>query len=294
MDLNHVSLFVHVVEKGGFTAAADAVGLPKSSVSRSVARLEQDLGVTLLRRTTRSVTLTDAGKVYYERARVAVQQLAEAGDVVSDAGEEPRGLIRVTAPIDVTGGLLAEPLARFLATYPKIELDLVLTGRTVDLVAEGIDLAVRAGRLADSSLIAKKVVNSSLGLFAAPSYLARRGTPRRLADLERHDCIVYRGETRWTLEGPRGVESVDVRPRLRCDELSFIVHAASQGVGIALLPRVGPPRSLDPRLVPVLPDLAMQGGALYLVHPAMRHLPRRVQLLRDFLFDELRARVQSC
>src|SRR5688572_10890144 len=123
MDLNHVNLFVHVVEKGGFTAAADAVGLPKSSVSRSVARLEQDLGVTLLRRTTRTVTLTDAGKVYYERARVAVQQLAEAGDVASDAGEEPRGLIRVTAPVDTTGGLLAEPLARFLATYPKIELD---------------------------------------------------------------------------------------------------------------------------------------------------------------------------
>jgi DNA-binding transcriptional LysR family regulator len=294
MDLNHVSVFVQVVDKGGFTAAAEAVGLPKSSISRSVARLEQDLGVTLLRRTTRSVTLTDAGKVYYERARAAVQQLVEAGDVASDAGDEPRGLIRLTAPADFTGHLFAEPLARFLAAYPKIELDLILTGRHVDLVAEGIDLAVRAGRLADSSLIAKKVASSELGLFASTAYVERRGKPKKLADLVRHDCIVYRGNTRWTLEGPRGNESVDVTPKLRCDELGFAIQAVALGVGVAMLPTVGPPQIEDRKLVRILPELAQGGGALYLVHPPMRHLPRRVALLRDFLFEELKQRLTSC
>ena len=294
MDLNHVSVFVQVVEKGGFTAAADAVGLPKSSISRSVARLEQDLGVTLLRRTTRSVTLTDAGKIYYERARLAVQQLAEAGDVASDAGDDPRGLIRLTAPADFTGNLFVEPLARFLAMYPKIELDLILTGRQVDLVGEGIDLAIRAGRLADSSLIAKKVASSSLGIFASPAYLERRGKPKKLADLARHDCIVYRNNTRWTLEGPRGAESVDVTPRLRCDELGFVIQAVAEGVGVAMIPMTAPAPGDPQRFTRVLPDLSQGGGALYLVHPPMRHLPRRVALLRDFLFEELKQRIVTC
>lgn len=293
MDLNHVSVFVQVVDKGGFTAAAAAVGLPKSSVSRSVARLEQDLGVTLLQRTTRTVALTDAGKVYYERARAAVQQLTEAGDVASDAGDEPRGLIRLTAPVDASGGLLVAPLARFLQLYPKIELDLILTGRTLDLIAEGIDLAVRAGRLADSSLIAKKVAASSLGLFASAEYLERRGKPKKLADLARHDCIVYRNETRWTLQGPRGAESVDVQPRIRSDELGFLTQAVGQGIGIALLPKMRT-APVERALVPVLPELSVHGAALYLVHPAMKHLPRRVQLLRDFLFEELKKIVVTC
>jgi DNA-binding transcriptional LysR family regulator len=286
MDLNHVHLFVRVVEHGGFTAAARAHGLPTSSVSRGVARLEQDLGVTLLRRTTRTVTLTDAGRLYYERARAAVHELTEAGDVASDAGDEPRGLIRMTAPIDAGGSLLAAPLARFLAAHPRITLDLILTGRNVDLIAEGVDLAVRAGRLADSSLIVKKVLSSTLGMYAARSYLARRGAPRRLADLARHDCVVYRGMTRWTLQGPRGNQSVDVTPRLNCDEMAFVVPAIAQGIGIGLLPLPFPGKPAD--LIPVLPELSIGGGALYLVHPPMRHLPRRVQLLRDFLFEELK------
>ena len=294
MDLNRVHAFVQVVEKGSFTAAAQSLGLPKSSVSRSVSRLEQDLGVTLLRRTTRTSTLTDAGAAYYERARAAVQQLVEAADAASEAVDEPRGVVRLTAPVDVGGRMLTEPLVRFVRENPRIQLDLILTGRQVDLVAESVDLAVRAGRLADSSLIARRIGAVPLGLFASPDYLARAGKPKRLADLARHACVLFRASamhTRWTLEGPRGEEAVEVAGPINCDEMSFAVHAAQLGVGVAILPiALAQPGVDEERLVRVLPELGVRGGAIYLVHPAMKHLPRRVQLLRDFLMTELKAR----
>jgi len=297
MDLNRVHAFVQVVEKGSFTAAAQSLGLPKSSVSRSVSRLEQDLGVTLLRRTTRTSTLTDAGVAYYERARAAVQQLVEAADAASDAGDEPRGVVRLTAPIDVSGRMLTEPLVRFVREHPRIHLDLVLTARQVDLVAEGIDLAVRAGRLADSTLIARRIGATPVALFASPEYLARRGRPKKLADLARHDCVLFRGNgmrSRWTLDGPRGEESVEVQGPISADEMQFVVNATDLGAGVAMLPVGLAQASLDAgRIVRVLPELSQRGGSIYVVHPSMKHLPRRVALLRDFLLAELKARFDS-
>jgi DNA-binding transcriptional LysR family regulator len=291
VDLNRVNVFVQVIEKGSFTAAALGLGLPKSSVSRSIAGLEQELGVTLLRRTTRKLTLTDAGQLFFERARNAVYELHEASQTVSDTGDEPRGLVRMTAPSDI-GRTLAEPLARFLREHPKIQIDLLLTGRTVDLVAEKIDLALRAGKLADSTLIAKKVGASVVALYASPDYLAQRGRPRRVADLAGHDCVLYRGggnSQRWNLDGPRGGAAVEVRGPLSCDEMSFVQAALEQGLGIGMLPTPLARLSVDAgRLAPVLPEYSLGGGAVYLVHPAMRHLPRRVSLLRDALFTALR------
>jgi len=291
MDLNRVHAFVQVVEKGSFTAAAQSLGVPKSSISRSVSRLEQDLGVTLLRRTTRTSTLTEAGIAYYERARAAVQQLVEAADVAGDANE-PRGVVRLTAPVDLSGRFLTEPLARFLREYPRIQLDLLLTGRQVDLVGEGVDLAIRAGRLSDSTLIARRIGATPLAMFASQDYLERRGRPRKLADLSRHDCLMFRAtnmRARWTLESPRGEESVEVQGPISADEMSFLFHAAAVGLGIAILPvSIAKPGVDGGRIERVLPDYGVRGGSIYLVHPAMKHLPRRVQLLRDFLMTELK------
>ncbi len=296
MDLNHVRLFVEVVDRGTFTAAATALGLPKSSVSRGVAALEAQLGVTLLHRTTRRVTLTDAGRDYADHARNALHELDEAGDRVGSAADEAHGLVRMTAPPDLSGGgMIAQILARFLLAHPRVQLDVVLTGRAVDLVAEGIDLAVRAGRLADSSLIARRVAGSVARLYAAPAYLARRGRPRRIEDLARHDCLLHRASgssARWTLEGPRGARTVEVRGALSCDELSLLVDGARHGIGIALLPDGAATRAVEEgALVPLLPDWGLGGAALWLVHPPTRHLPRRVAVLRDFLYDELRAQL---
>jgi DNA-binding transcriptional LysR family regulator len=216
IDLNQVATFVKVVESGSFTAAAAALGLPKSSVSRGVGRLEDSLGVRLLQRTTRKLHLTEAGRGYFQQARVALGGLHEANAVVADLGQEPHGTVRITTPADSGDGLFANLIAGFVALHPRIRVEVSLTGRRVDLVAEGFDLAVRAGPLDDSSLVARRVAATDLRLYAAPSYLERRGRPRRLADLAAHDCLALRtsqGLFPWRLTGPRGWRASRCRVR---------------------------------------------------------------------------------
>ncbi len=179
MDLNRISVFVRVVEAGTFTAAAAALGVRKSSVSRSVAALEASLGIRLLQRTTRKLSLTDAGRAYYERARDALAGLEEAEQAILALGAAPRGLVRVTAPVDLASDL-APVVSAFLRAHPAVRVEMFLTARYVDLVKEGFDLAVRAGALTDSSLLARKVADTELGLFASPAYLDTAGRPRRL------------------------------------------------------------------------------------------------------------------
>lgn len=291
IDLSKVAVFVRVVEAESFTAAAQALGLPKSSVSRSVARLEEELGVRLLQRTTRRLSLTEAGSAFYQNVRAALSAVDEAARAAADLGSEPRGTVRLTAPVDL-GELIAEPLGRFVRKHPQIQLDLVLTARLVDMVREGFDLAIRASRLADSSLVARKVGVFASGLFAAPAYLKRRGHPRALADLTNHECLLFRargGQATWTLRSPKGEEQVTVRGAITVDDLSFIASAAVAGLGIAYFPLALAVRPLaEKRLVRVLPDYTWVTSDLSLVMPSGRHVPARVALLRDFLAEELR------
>lgn len=291
--LDRVATFVSVVEAESFTAAAQVLGLPKSSVSRNVARLEQDLGVRLLQRTTRRLHLTDAGSAFYHKARGALSTLEEAALAAADHGTEARGTVRLTAPVDL-GEFLAEPIARFLCQHPQIQVDLVLTARLVDLVREGFDLALRASRLLkDSSLVARKIGSFSDGLYAAPAYLKRRGTPATLAELERHECLLFRvrgHRSTWTFRGPRGDEQVAVHGSITVDDMSFILHAVEAGAGIASLPHVLAARLLAAkRLVRVLPEYSQSNADLSLVLPSGRHIPARVALLRDYLIESLKA-----
>jgi DNA-binding transcriptional LysR family regulator len=291
-DLNQIAAFVRVMEVGSFTAAAEALSLPKSSVSRMVAKLEQSLGVTLMQRTTRKLLITDAGKLYLEQARHALSLLTEAQTRLREAEGEPRGLVRFTAPVDPSGSMLSALLSSFVRKYPCIQLDLLFTQRRLDLVAEGVDLALRAGRLDDSSLVGRRLGYTPLCLVAAPAYLNERGTPRRLAQLSEHECLLFRAQRnrqRWTLTGKRGVESVQVAGAINVDELTYLVHLAREGVGIAMLPELAAEEALrEGKLVRVLPSYRQHGSAVYLVHPATPHLPRRVALLRDHLFEPLR------
>jgi DNA-binding transcriptional LysR family regulator len=298
MDLNQISVFLQVVEAQSFTAAGKALGVPKSSVSRSVAKLEQELGVELLKRTTRSLALTDAGQRYLTRAREAIQMLSEAREEAVESDAEPRGTVRLTLPPDPTGVLHSEPLARFIKLYPNIHVELVITPRQVDLVEEGVDLALRATRLTDSSLVGKRIGAVPTVLAAAPSYLEARGTPRRLADLARHDCVLHRaaqGKQRWTLSGKNGDESVLVRGPINVDDVPYVFNFCCQGLGIGLLPELLTESAIrEGKLVRVLPNYSQQGIVLYLVHPATRRLPRRVILLRDFLYEAMRGQLQRC
>src|SRR5258708_17286374 len=177
MDYNAIRLFVRVVESRSVTAAAEALGREKSSVSRAVARLESDLGVRLLQRTTRKLALTDAGQAFYERVRTSVAGVDEAANAVRELGSEPRGVVRMTAPPDVDVLGLGEVIAEFVERHPAIQVDVSMSSRQVDLVAEGFDLALRAGRLMDSSLVARRIGSADLAMFASPQYLKRRGRP---------------------------------------------------------------------------------------------------------------------
>jgi DNA-binding transcriptional LysR family regulator len=291
MNLNEIAVFARVVELGSFTRAAEQLGVPKSSVSRAVARLEERLGVRLLARSTRALRLTDAGVAYHERVTAALGLIDDAEHEVSHLQGAPRGTLRITAPYDIGVGFLAEITARFTARHPDVRVESVLTGRTVDLIAEGFDLALRAGQLRDSSLIARKIGAMEGRLFAAPAYLAARGTPATPEDLGHHGCVLFRpqnGKARWPLEGPSGKVTVEVSGPIGADDLSFVRAATLAGGGIALLPWfLCAPDVAAGRLQRVLPAYEQTGVALYVVHPPGEHLPRRVAVFRDFLIQSL-------
>jgi len=283
MDLNRASTFVRVVESGSFTRAAQTLALPTSSISRSVAKLESDLGVTLLERTTRRIALTEAGRAFFERARDALAGLEEANTLALDAASEVRGVVRVACPADV-GSVLAGLLARLLADHPKIRVELTFTTRGDELVGDLVDLAIAIGRLPDSSLVTRRLGEATNRLYAAPAYVERRGLPRAFADLVKHDAVATRsvgGETRWELTGPRGAhERVDVAARVVGDHLGFVADAALAGLGIALLPIwIAEPHVRAGALVALLPRYSTQ-MPLHLLTHASRHVPRRVMIVR--------------
>jgi DNA-binding transcriptional LysR family regulator len=291
MDLNLVRTFSRVVEAESFTAAARSLGVRKSSVSRAVSRLEEQLGARLLERTTRQVKLTVTGRVYYDSAIRALAALTDAEQFVAESQGEPRGIVRLSVPLAADRGCLSEIVARFTESYPAIRVEVSFTDRVVDLVGEGFDLALRGsrnGRLQGQSLIARKVAQMSLWLLAAPSYLKSRRLPRRPADLRNLDFILYArgGNTFKTLElmGPRGLEPVEVTGVLSSDDALFIRELVLRGAGVTLMvPRMEDLRS--GALVRVLPDYEVPDLTISVVMPSNRHLPRRVALFRDALIE---------
>ena len=292
MDLNHVSAFVRVVQDGTFTAAARALGLPKSSVSRSIAQLEKDLGVRLLHRTTRKIHLTDAGIAFHERVSRALADIDEATSAAADLQRELRGPIRVTAPLDLGVAAVASIVARFVKRHPGIQIEVRLSSRVVDLVAENFDLAVRAGPVRDETLIARRTANMALQLYASPRYLARRGTPEAVEDLERHESLLLRtdsGTLAWRLASTSGRE-VTVKPTgaISADDIAFLKRAALAGAGIGLFPDFLVHRELRTgKLVRVLPDWRIAASMLHVVYPSSRYVPQRVVAFRDYLIREL-------
>ncbi len=290
MDLNRISVFVHVVEAGSFTGAAAALGVRKSSVSRSVAALEAALGIRLLQRTTRRLSLTDAGRAYYQRSRDSLAALEEAEQAVSALGAEPRGVVRVTAPVDLAADL-APIASAFLRVHRAVRIETLLTARYVDLVKEGFDVAVRAGPLGDSSLLARRIGETELGLFASPAYLDSAGRPRRVAQLTEHECVLYRAggpNATWRLAGPRGEEEVTVHGRADTDEFAFVRAMLLDGFGIGLAPvHLFAPLVESGVLERVLPRHARRSAPVHLVWPSRRFEPAAVTLFRKALADAL-------
>jgi DNA-binding transcriptional LysR family regulator len=286
VDLNDVAIFVRVLERGSFADAARELQVPTSTVSRTIARLEETLGTRLIHRTTRALRPTSEGSALYADAAGAVVALEQATRAVSERQQEIAGTLRVTAPNDMVAMFLSDAVLFFTERHPQVQIDLVLTPRVVDLVGEGFDCALRAGVLRDSTLIARKIADLEARLFAAPAYIAKYGTPRTTADLDHHRCVLFRGrngETEWLLSSG---DSEDVRVRVTgniCgDDLAFVRAATLGGGGIGLLPALLCAKDVaSGRLVEVLPTYESRGSALYFVHASAKHVPAKIGAFRD-------------
>lgn len=287
-ELDLLNLFVAVAETQSFSLAAKRLGLPRSTVSRGIVRLEASLGTHLLHRTTHTVGLTTAGAALFERVAPLVASLRQAVDSLPEKAESPSGTLRITAANDLGIGWLSDIIPRFMARHPDVKVDVWLTNAFVDLVAEGVDVALRIARgpLRDSSLVARKLTDLEALLFASPAYLARRGTPRSVEELSGHDRVVPRG---W--RDVKELAAISEGASIRADDFFFAREVLRHGGGVGLLPSFVAHSALeDGTLVRVLPRFALPTGTLFLVHPRMAHVPAKVVAFKAFLLEQLAAR----
>ena len=281
--------FVAVVDAGSFVRAAEALGSSKAAMSRYIGDLEERLGVRLLNRTTRRLSMTDDGQAFYYHCVELLAALEEAEGDLSTRSAEASGLVRISAP--VTFGILhLAPLwGDFLERYPKVRLDVALSDRAVDLVEDGFDLAIRISSVMQPSLIARQLATTRLVLCAAPSYLARRGTPQHASELAQHDVVAYTyGAFRdeWTFEGPDGEVKVKVSPRLFANNGDTCRAAALRGQGVILQPDFLIGADLrSGELVEILPGYRTPDLGVYAIYASRRHLPLKLRYLIDFLVD---------
>ena len=286
-DLTAMAVFAAVVEAGGFTAAARRLGLSKSAVSKRVARLEADLGARLMNRTTRRLALTEVGEEYYAACARVVREAEAAALAVSHLQGEPRGLLKVSAPMSFGQRHLAPAIPAFLSAHPALRMDLDLNDRHIDLIAERHDMAIRIGRLPDSTLVARTLAPSRLATCAAPDYFARHGRPQRPQDLRDHDCLTYAYQETldaWRFTAPRGAVDVRVTGSYRANNGEALLAALRAGTGIARMPTFIAGDDLRAGLIECcLDDYGAEPAAIHAVYPPGRHVPPKVRAFIDFL-----------
>jgi DNA-binding transcriptional LysR family regulator len=292
LDLNHVFLFVEVVRANSFAAAARRLGMPANSVSRKIQELEAQVGTRLIHRSTRKLTLTAAGRTFFDRCAGPVSELAQAGQASVDETQLPSGVVRVAAPADFFDLFPIEWVAQFMEDHPRVRMEFVLDDAKADLVGEGIDVALRAAHFVDDNLIGQKIVATHFELVASPSYLEVNGTPPTLAALTGHDCLPQSNRTgpvTWVLVGPDGETEIEVSSRFRANTSRAVQRAAVAGLGIALLPHPVIAADLAAgRLVRVLPEFRRDGADFYAVYVSRRHIPRAVSAFIEFAVERVR------
>ena len=294
-DLNDMLYFAEVVERGGFAAAGRALGLPKSRLSRRVAELETRLGVRLLQRTTRKLSLTDVGEIYLRHCTAMRDEALAADEAVSHLQAEPRGTLRITCPVTLAQSTLGYLIPRYLALYPHVRIEMRATNRIVNLVEEGVDIALRVRQTLDDSgsLVVKQLGVTSGHLLASPAQLLRQGTPTTPETLGMLDTISMSatdGRSFWALVGPGGREYVHHhQPRFVADDLQTLKLAVMAGTGISFLPDSLSRAEVQARLlVPVLPGWQPPGGMVHAVFPSRRGQVPAVRTFLDYLGQHLR------
>lgn len=292
-DLNAIGFFVRVAELGSFTAAAHALGIPKSTVSRRVAQLEEHLGARLLQRTTRRLTLTDLGRVYLSHCQAILAAAESADAVVQQAQGEPGGKVVVTCPTSLAQTLLARALPEFMARFPKVTVDLDATNRRVDVVADGVDMAIRVRpTLEDSSLVLRSFALSHVVVVASPALVAQHGEPDHPLALAQWPSLSMRfadNRHRLRFAGRDGDEVViELEPRLTTDDMWVLADAAAAGIGFVALPGFVCHRQLEAgQLRVLLPRWSLPAGQIHAVYPYRRGLLPAVRHFVDFLAERL-------
>jgi DNA-binding transcriptional LysR family regulator len=299
ISLENVRIFMRAVETGSFSAAGRMLRLSPSVVSYRIQLLEDHLNCRLLTRTTRSMNLTDAGRVFFERCVEVVEAVERAeSSVAQDGGANPHGTLRVTAPLGLGRRVVAPMLARYRALQPQTDLRLRLSDHLLDLVQEGVDIAIRMARMEDSSFTLRKIAEARRVLCASPAYLEARGHPKTPQDLSQHDCLLLRfpgsQQFRWTLDYHNESVTIPVSGPFDVDDGDVLTQWALDGLGIVLKPLFEVADHIaDGRLVEVLPDAPPQPVTLGLLYPTRRMLPPRAKTFIDLSVEELRRHLNA-
>ncbi len=284
--LTEMTMFVHTVAEGSFSGAARALRVTPSAVSKQVARLEERLGARLLHRTTRRLSLTEEGRAFHARCAQILAEIEEAETAVTELHAAPRGTLRVAAAVAFTAHQVMPLLPEFLERYPEVHFDLIMTDREVDLVDERIDVAIRFGRLRESTLIARKLAVSRRVICAAPAYLERHGTPRTPGDLARHNCLTLSTRPEFNVWefGERPEDRLRVAGNLELNQADALYDACLAGIGLARVAGYLVEADIKAgRLVPVLEGQLQEASSLHVVYPHRRHLSPKVRAFVDFL-----------
>ncbi len=289
-DLNEMAIFVRVVESGSFTGAAKALGLPKSTVSRKITQLEERLGVRLIQRTTRSLSLSDTGSAYHAHCARILNDIEEANIAVTQMQSTPSGTLRITAPVLFGSAVLSSLIAEYMELHPQVNIDLVLSNQMLDLVQDSLDVAFRIGNLEDSSLIGRYLGDVKSILCASPSYIERHGKPAHPDDINHHQLISVSGRDHWFMKGPNEQEvNLHIKPRLKVNDYSSLYTLALSGAGIAALPiLIAAPAIKSQNLVPILCDWPFEAHPIHALYASNRHLSAKVRSFVDFVIERVR------
>ncbi|HCM04470.1 MAG TPA: LysR family transcriptional regulator [Oceanospirillales bacterium] len=289
-DLNEMAIFVRVVESGSFTGAAKALGLPKSTVSRKITQLEERLGVRLIQRTTRSLSLTDTGTAYHAHCARILCEIEEANTAVTQMQNTPTGTLRITAPVLFGSTVLSGLIAEYMDLHPQVNIELVLSDQIIDLVQEGIDVAFRVGQLEDSSLIGRYLGDVKAMVCASPDYIAKFGKPNHPDEISDHQVLSSSGWNQWALKGPEEQEiNVNIKPRLKVNDLSSLYTLTLSGAGIAALPVLIAASAIKSKnLVPILCDWPFEAHPIHTLYASNRHLSAKVRSFVDFVIERVR------
>lgn len=291
MNYQNLFIFLNVIEQGSFIGAAAVLNMPTSTVSRKVMQLEKDVGYKLMHRNARMMILTEAGDKFYNRCQPLYSELAHVATELNDELADPSGLLKVTAPVSLTNDLLAEYFFQFMEHYPRIQLDLMLVNRNLDLVGEGVDVAFRIGDINLQNWVSRPLIESTFSLCASEDYIKRRGEPIHPQELYQHTLIVPRNTSVWHFEGHDGEKAqVDCIPRLKTDELKVAARAADFGLGIVNLPDYVVLKSLkNGRLKRLMPNWQSRSRKVHMLYQDRKYIPVKVQMFIKFIM----ARVQE-